>query len=685
MIENKRNSVSFLFMSGLDFPARSRAYLPQLIKEIAEKEKVGFIVIGGHVLAGKELESLLKHRLKEELKGVAPKEREDRRTEVTDEFIQETAQALDEFLPRVGNINYHIVVAQRVYDRPIGMKVLEELVRMRKDVRISDDPETKFTIQLPGFGDMRTIVPRKTPWFYENVTGLMQRLINGFSSRTFSPRPSLILVGCTGVGAFIPRYKGVPAISAPTCHKIDEQLSTENMVGGVVVKITKLNGGKFRILPKFYDFRTIIFSEKDLVIPKHLTRRHRRVIEALKPGGASITTIRFRINHPQGGEVRNWSKEKTDKYVKQLVKWRVLSYNKKVNRFAVSENLSNQGRVTLDEFLKDSREIAQVAKSCWHVGSLKTLYYTVLRDEPELAVDADVIVSNGDVIQGISHNYEYNGELLPILNGPDKHESLAAKMQAWIIMRIFAHRFGKLRMKRCRSKDILERCLITFAYKHGNHDEPRFSGSKNSVPLMIFDAELRSLLISQIIHFLESKHCKEVDTELVERMVNEKILRIGENRVVKVNGIPIGVKHPFQSRTKSKGIRIQETSNFFQESMKDWPDRVTRALAIVDVANFHEAAAIFHSNWGKTTFGVMTGAQIYDSSFESNQNKVVDHGLAKSRVCLNASGQILWASVEYSTDIAKEDEKIVYAENLTNENVSGLCTRLSKQFDGLWR
>jgi hypothetical protein len=688
MIKRKKaveKSVSLLFVSGFNFPSRSRASLPNLAVEIAKREKVGFIVVGGNVLDGKELNASLSQRLKDRLREFEPKDRDEAREQITEDFIFETAAELDEFLPVLKKIKYHIVVAEKVYDKPIGLRVLNALQKMRKDIRIYEDPEAKFTIQLPGFGDMRVIVPRKTPWFYENVTGLMQRLINGFATRTFSPKPGLLLVGCTGVAAFIPNYKGVPAIAAPTCHKIDEQLSTENMVGCVVVKIIRKEKDSFQILPKFYDFRTAIFREKDFILPKGVDGPQKDVLEALKPGNTSITNIRFRVNHPQGGDPKNWSVEKTKRYVEQLKSRGLVTYNKRGNRYEISDDLTKQVRITLNQFLEGGKELTTVVKSCWHVGALKGLYHTVLRDEPQLAVDADAIISNGDIEQGISHNYEYNGELLPIMNGPDKHGLLAAKMQAWIIERVFELRYAKSGMNHEKAEDVIRKCLIPFYYKHGNHDEPRFSSSKNAIPLLIFDIELRRLLIEWTMQFLAEHGFRDLDMKLVDRLVNARVVRIGESRITKIKGIPVGVKHPFQARTKSKGARIQETSGFFMETSKENPDESLRNVVIVFVANFHEATTICSSSWGKTMVGVMTPSQLYDSTFESNQNKVVEHGLAKSKVCLNPSGQLLWTSVEYSMDIDKEDRKIVLAEHPTNKDVSELCTKLSESFNMVWR
>jgi hypothetical protein len=59
-VVNANNSVSFVVISGLDFPKRSRKYLMNLTKEVVEKHKAMFVIIAGHIMNGKELDDQLK-------------------------------------------------------------------------------------------------------------------------------------------------------------------------------------------------------------------------------------------------------------------------------------------------------------------------------------------------------------------------------------------------------------------------------------------------------------------------------------------------------------------------------------------------------------------------------------------------------------------------------------------------
>ncbi len=689
-------SVSFTCVSGINFPDRSRKYLMKLVKEVSEWHNSKFVIIAGGTISGKALETELGMRIKAELletklrnKEVPAEEREkldDVKAKNSETFVDEMVAALNDFLPEIKGANYHIVLAEKVYDRAIGRDILEGLFRakddkgrpLRDDIRIFDDPETKIPVNLPGFGDPRVIVPRKQPWFYDNVTGLMQRLVNSFSLRTFSDAPPLILVGCTGTGAYLPEYRNnVPCISIPALHKLDEQLSTENMVGCVVVTITAREDGKYDIVPTWYDFRTAIYNEKSYGLPEGLSYRHRAILDALMPSTASLKTVHFRAMQDAR---KPWPSEKTKELLDELRGKRLVVFKEKQNRYAISESLAKSANLSLDEFLKDSKTITTVNKSCWHVGSLKTLYYTALQNEPKIAEDADAIILNGDIIQGISHNYEYNNEMPPGLNGPDKHEIFAGLMQAEILADAFARRWRKNAEGTFSVEEKLKRSLVAVFYKHGNHDEPRFSHGKNSIPLYVFDRVMRVRLSELIAEFCKKRKI-DVWMSTINAIINEKIDRIGESRVAKVNGVPVGVKHPYQSRTISKGLRIQQTGEFFARFSGKWPDESLKNISFINVANFHEAAAIFMSSFGRTIFGVMTGALTTDTLFESNQNKVVNTGIAKSVVTLNKDGLILSASVQYFSDVADEDKAIVFADHLTVGEVLEHFAKLLKKFD----
>lgn len=693
----ERRSTSFVAVSGFNFPTCSRKYMVDLMKEIVELRGAKFVLVAGHVLDGDALEKEKKLRLKElDLEFALAKKakkpmlndtgKEASKVELqikcVRKFVAEQVGALDQFLPKIKDVNYHIVVAEKIYDKPIGLTILHELRKIRDDIRIFDDPEAKIPIELPGFKEMRVLVPRFTPWFYDNVTGLMQRLINQFANNAKSPMPQLLIAGCTGVGAYLPTYRGVAAIAVPGMNKGGAPKSTENMVGCTVVTITEAEEG-FDIDWHVEDFRTVVFNEKALALPDNLSRYHQRVIDVLKPGGASFGTIEFRLNSDK--KKRPMTREKIKECIEELQKRKLIQFDKAGNRYSIANDIVEKARITYAEFKKGSRTLTTVDNSCWHVGSLKTMYYTIMEDMVRLGENADAIIMNGDVTQGVSHNYEYNGEMLPTMNGPDKHQALAAKMQAKILMDIFKLRWEKTKREKMTTIDLVNRCLIEFQFKYGNHDEPRFNHGKDTRPLWLFEEILRKEAVYKVTSFLEEHKHNNVTFKQIADLVNSKIIRIGESRVAIVKNIAVGVKHPYMSRTASKGTRPKQAIDFYMQYVRDWPDERLKSVRLVKVANFHEAAAIFFGGFGSTYLSVMTGAQVYDTLFESNQNKVVDHGLAKTTVEFNEQGQILSGTVHYSKYIAPKDRKILFKEDLSALDVSKLASDLASEFDIPWR
>ncbi|MBI2633311.1 MAG: hypothetical protein HYW78_02875, partial [Parcubacteria group bacterium] len=440
----------------------------------------------------------------------------------------------------------------------------------------------------------------------------------------------------------------------------------------------------FKIIPTFHDFKVPVFEAKDFAIKKDdFTKCQLAILKALKASGAGAETILFRINNESRVQT---TLEKIDKNLEKLKKDRVVTYDKNSKRYSINETLLKKAILSFDELHQNSTKITFEVDSCEHIGALKSLYFTILEEKPKLAEDADAIVINGDIKQGISHNYEYNGELLPMLNGPDKHEILSALMQKKIIMDVFKVRWRKnVSDKKLSTEQLLKKCLISFFYNVGNHDEPRFEHSKDSIPLYDFDRTLRSELVPAVYMFLQEQQRMDMPFAEVAKIINEKIIRIGESRTFTLNGITIGVKHPHQGGAESRSKKIQDTGNFFQKALIDWPEKELQTIPVVLVANFHTQAFVHMSSFGKTVLGVMTGAMVKDTEFENNMNKVVEHGMVKVTIEFDPKGRILSDTVEVCDHISDKDKKIVFADKLTLEKIAELQMELAKMFDIPWR
>lgn len=687
---DERRKVTLVAISQIKYPTDSRRYLLDLFKDVVIENDAKFVIVAGNTVDGKALEKVLKAELKQvRSKLNRAKRKEFNVEEYIDQFAESHAHDLGELLPKIEGVNYHIVIAQRVYDRDIGTRILEHLRDQRPDVRLIGDkgngeydPEVKIPVRMRGLEEIRVIVPRRAPWFYRIITSFMQRLINSFVSRTFSPPPGLILVGCTGTGAYLPFHESVPSFSVPALHKIDEQLSTENMVGCLVVKLVN-EKRRVRITGRTYDFRPIVAQERALAIPPDASEDEKRVLSILKTTPASPNTILFKINTKGKPELTG---EQLEPILRKLKKQGTLVYRQRSNHWAINEMLLREAKVTLEKVQKNTHTFTLAVFSCYHGGALKTLYHTSLRYLPKRIWRADGLVENGDGIQGIAHNYEYSGELLPIANGDDKQEILVAHLRARTLLDIFRLRLHDLGETKLPPEETLRRCLIPYVYNIGNHPAWKYY-NKGAIPLALFEERLKSLLVRGLANLCEETGIA-VSFEQIERVVEERVIRVGESQLVNLNGTVIGIRHPFKGRTQSKSHRIQDATDFVWRSFQSFSDEIakqTKGFALVLVANFHEAAAVHVVKFGTTIFGVMTGAYLKDTQFETTKDKVVDHGHALVTVCLNQEDRLVFSEVEFDNFIHPADERIILTDKVTTSAVNKLCAELTKIVDLPWR
>lgn len=690
MSKNGEKSVTLVAVSGLSWPTRSRGYLINLVKDVVAKHKANFAIIAGHTVDGKYLEVEFKERLKERIarEREVPREEGVRfdaewvKEEFESEFIEEYSSQLSDFLPKLPNgANWHIAIAERIYDRPIGAKILEELRDKRADVRIIGkrqedgfyDREPKFPVQLPGFEEIRVIVPHRSPWFSKVITNLVQRLMSAFAPRTLSPKPDLILVGVTGTAAHLPYYDGVPTISVPALNKLVEQQATEHMIGATVIRVIADGNEQPRIVNGVHNFRTAAFEEKAFAVSTSLPSVQQAVMHSLIPSDASFKAVLYRVNAEKRRFHRktDFKEETVKNALMELVKVKKVVFSKQSNRYGINEELRRNAKITLDSLWDGSRQVKHVVWSCLHGGALKSLYFTALEDLPKLAADADAVIENGDLMQGIAHNYMHNGELLPFATGVDKQEVFNAYFRAAILVEIFRNRVKTLSGNdRRNAEKVLAECLIPYVYNRGNHDMWVYF-NRCSLPLQLFDTTLHAQMIDGV-----NRVCDEFDVRptfaQVKSAVDASIRTVGESRMIELNGIAVGIKHPHKGRTIQKSARIQEVAEFVWRRFTTYLGTVatkSSSITIAYVANYHEAAATHITKFGQTILGVMTGAYMYETDFETHHDKVVDPGPAVVNVRIDKEGRLLYSETEYVGHISEEDRSFVTADHLTSKLV----------------
>jgi len=711
-LSNPRTLVSFAAFSSVKWPILSRPYLMRLLKEIAESDEANFMPGLGDIIAGQYLERELKGRIAFERQLVKDTNKTRRENgeepipldeyQIRSDFVREAAEEFSNFLPKIEGKNYHIGVAEKVFDKHIGVEILERLCRIRSDVRLVGqrdegeeyDAEPKLPLRTSGFEEARAIMPRRKPWFYRIITSFMQTLINRHAQRTFSPPPSMILVGCTGTQADLPFYKGVYSVSVPALNKIDEVVSTENMVGVVVVKVIAENG-RVRLVRRAYNFRPIIAKEREFVVPEGATKLEKQVLTALKHSPASLNTIHFRINDALKKKSRNGrrpklvSREEIEEAIKALLARDIIVYRRNSNWYAIDDKKRSEIQVTLKDLLKGTRLVKHIILSCVHTGALKSFYRTFRRYLYKRAWDADAIFEVGDPTQDLAHQGEYTGEVLPDLLTPDKQEWMAAAIRAKdLLLPIF-----KLRLKKWIGEAkppleaLLRKCLIWYVFTPGNHPAWKHY-RKGTLVLEDFETKLRQFLVEGIIEILV-KEGRQVDFNVVKQVVDEKVIRVGENGIVTVDGVTVGVKHPSKARTESKSHRIQDVVEYFWRTFRDLASRVAKksklGFALVYLANFHEMAATHVSMFGKVVLGVMNGAYLKDTSFETSKDKVVDYGFTVVTACINEEGELVYNDVEFDNYMDPDDAKLVFADRIMTSDILALQRELNEVADIPWR
>lgn len=684
--EKTEREIAIVATSGLSWPTRSRRYLINLVGEAVAKARAKFVIIAGHTVDGKYLEAEFKARLKEHLKTFTPRlkgeELDYEKDQFEREFIREYAVHLSDFLPKLpGDVNWHIAIAERIYDRPIGAKILERLCDLRSDVRIIGerqedgfyDREPKVPVQFSGMETIRVIVPHRSPWFSKVISNLVQRLHNAFAPRTLSPKPDLILTGVTGTAVHLPYYDGVPNISVPALNKLVEQQATEHMIGCTVLRLVGNGKDGVRVINGVHNFRTAAFQEKAVAVPTSLPKTQQAVMYALVPSDASFNAVLYRVN---ASKSRFHRKTKFDENeirsaLDELVNSGKVHFSKKSNRYGINEELRRNADITLESLWNGSRSVKHLVWSCLHGGALKTLYFTALEDLPKLATDADAAIENGDLMQGIAHNYMHNGELMPFATGVDKQEVFNAYFRAAILVKIFRNRVEALsESARRNTEKVIAECLIPYIYNKGNHDLwAHFN--RASLPLQLFDTTLRAQVVEGVI-----RACSEFGVRAtfaqVKAAVDASISTVGESRMVELNGIAIGIKHPHKGRTIQKSTRIQEVAEFVWRRFTKYLGTVAKQssnITIAYVANYHEAAAAHITKFGQTILGVMTGAYMYETDFETHHDKVVDSGPAIVTVRIDKEGRLLYSETEYTARIDQEDRAFVTADRFSTATV----------------
>ncbi len=488
----------------------------------------------------------------------------------------------------------------------------------------------------------------------------------------------MILAGCTGSGVTIPSFKGIATLSVPACHKINRVRTTESMVGCLVVTMRQEKGKNTSSVDTF-DFRPFVGAERQSLIPEDIAPEKGRVLWHLSQNAQGFDTLHsrlygFRLDTKTPEKIEE-EKEQLKKHLDALIAGNLVVYKPEINRYELSKALAYDVKVDLKTSMERAKRVSVVAYACLHVGAIKTLYKTFTHYIPRIAEDADALVGCGDIIQGLAHNFEYSGEIVPTLNAYDRQSLKAGQIHANVLLQIFDRRFAKYASQTKNPQELIGKCLIKFIYCLGNHDMWSHY-QKQGLPLFDFHKEIVSLLVSGI-----AERVADVPYKKLLALVEEKVIRVGENEIVKLNDIGIGVTHPHKGGADSKSARTQQVIE--GHVARKHPKDVTLEL----VGNFHTAAGIHFPQYNRTYVGIMLGAMLKDTLFERKINKVVDHGPVMVTVWVDPrTGNLLKDRIEFFDDVMHPvDRRVVEADKLMESTVVGVAKRMTDYGDLPWR
>lgn len=657
MGNGKNREVVFCAISQINFPFKSRKYLMTALKQAVQEQKAKFIVLAGNTIAGRYLEA----KLKQILKSIKDK---DEKSLCEEQFIGDMAQKLNEFLPKINNVNYHIVIAEKVYDRPIGVRILENLQFLRDDIRIINDPEAKVPIKdVDGVDYIRVLVPTKVPWYAKNISNLIQRVTNSFVDRTFSPRPSLIIVGCAGADIFLPFYESVPCVGLATFYKLEERQSTENTTGITFIKLTSDNGC-LNVKKGYGDLKWIITKERELVIQalEKVPAQEKEILsQFINIGSMSFNALK--------GHFRNNIKEDDlQKIIDKLLKKKFLAFDGQSNRYNLNEVLLEKVKISWAHLKSGTTKKKYTVFACVHTGGLRTEYFTITQDLPVMAEESNALVCLGDILMGLEHTLNASGEVLPMALGYDKQEIIAAYLMAKAIMNCFERRMKK-GIEGCipSSGEIIDRCLIPFIFIPGNHDLWELK-NKQGLPLYLFENKLKQILTEKIMLLLP-----DVRYEIVFKAVEGKVIKVGESGIINIDGLCFGLAHPHKPRTLTKSQRLQEVINYLIADRQE--------INAAFIGNFHEAAQISYSKFGRTILGVMAGAFVTSSDFENYKQKKVNYGAVRVEIETDADKNLIWSEIEFCSNVHFKDRERIFKEKFSASDTMSACVDILKEID----
>lgn len=558
-----------------------------------------------------------------------------RKSAAEEDFLRDVASQLAKIIPvmtepdpkdptKEKDIDLFITTSP-AFDGEIGERVAQLLSEIRQDIRVWNVGGDRFPVKYVN-KLLWVLTPTKAVWMRGDYYSTpVERVIKDKIKQTSQDSPDIYVVGCFAVSILKPKgelkyqYCAVPASS-----RLEETRVNENQIG---IGVLEFPADGSQHIFRTYSLKDMVSKELSFIVPpKGASGAQKKMIEIMKAKGwatrgifvtelgisakevdQALESLMKKKTFRRNGE--NWPgvvyREKSKKYYFNL------DYVQRSLKYATPSGPFSEDRI--------------VSFACMHAGSRETDYQFFMNEVPKVILkqNSHILVDAGDTKEGLKHDLDKKGEILPGLANNTRQEKYAANMVGGVIFKVFQERFATLigdcdREKLTPEKvyDMVKKSLLTFIYILGNHD--LWETGDGHEPLVVFRGALVRFLTDHIHeHLTAGKFLYQPLTKLVESKV------LCQETFDLPSGLKMSIQHPHMSRAKTTSIRPQE--------MMDYGKR--QGCQIIIGANFHVSESV--DEWDQD-LGQCHSQQIgtikHGSNFERHKMKTVDQGVGFLRV-----------------------------------------------------
>lgn len=637
------------FLSCINYGNQGyREGLLHLAKRKFEQEGVSIIVLDGGLIDFKTLNTMLRRKL-HGLKNSA-------KDQARMEFIYQAASDLSLVIPMIPKVNVFIVTSP-AYDGHLGQEIAQELLSMRKDIRLYKPGNDRMHLKQVG-QILGIYATKKQSWRSDYYDTPVLRALKDEVKRTTRGLGDTNVVGCLASSVHHPGDSSPilqPYATLPAIYKIDETRTSENQIGIRILTFTKDNAQEASW--KTYNFKDLVSEEWAFVKAPPKSSKIQQTI---------IATIRKRgpLTCGQLAGFMDCSESNIQRSLNGLIKRRMSKYWPGL----FHDKSSNRYEFRMEWFQKklryDQPTTTHVNRflgfACLH-AACKHTDMRYFRDEvPKIIVENDIgyLLGVGDFIEGLKHNLLLRGEVYGSrehASNYDWQESLAAYLCGSVIVKVFKHRFT-VNFEANKSKalniqaltEMVKSSFIKFLFIPGNHCE--WTTEQGFSALSIFTRDLEKFIIME-----SGKYLNELGIFIpeLEKIVKENLVMLNEGEYYNLNdsGLKTALLHPKMGRAITLSIRLQGML------------AMAKNAHIVFGGNFHTAENM--EEWmyklGQRIC-MLFGTLKTGSGFERGKLKTVDHGVGMLTV-ESANGRI---QTSESTFFGKKREW----EELQTDNMS---------------